>query len=142
MGRALRYLLDTNVFIEILDDGASRLTERVRAAANRSEIGLSVLVLAELSLGVARGAGHGWGHMELEILDQHLPHVAFDGAAARRYGWLAGKLLDEGTPIGEFDTLIAASALSTGLTLVTHNRKHFDRVPGLRVEDWQAEEQG
>jgi len=43
------------------------------------------------------------------------------------------------TPIGEIDTQIAAHAVAEGLTLVTHNTRHFDQVPGLRIEDWVAE---
>ena len=44
-------------------------------------------------------------------------------------------LLDTGTPIGVEDTMVAAHALALGLTLVTHNVKHFGRIPRLRVED-------
>ena len=39
-------------------------------------------------------------------------------------------------PIGILDTMIAAHALQLGLTLVTHNQKHFRRVRGLEVVDW------
>jgi tRNA(fMet)-specific endonuclease VapC len=56
--------------------------------------------------------------------------------AARRYGRLAASLLDRGSPIGVENTMIAAHALSRRLTLVTHHCKHFEIVPGLRVEDW------
>ena len=62
--------------------------------------------------------------------------LSFDGNAAQRYGRLAAALLDDGAPIGVEDTMIAAHAISAGCTLVTHNRKDFERVSGLRVEDW------
>jgi tRNA(fMet)-specific endonuclease VapC len=73
---------------------------------------------------------------ELDALYTGLEVIAYDLEAARRYGRLAAMLLDEGVPIGVEDTMIAAQALSRGLTLVTHNRKHFDRVRSLRLEDW------
>ena len=62
--------------------------------------------------------------------------LAYDLDAARRYGRLAAVLLDQGVPIGVEDTMVAAHALSRGLILVTHNRRHFERVKGLHVEDW------
>jgi len=43
-----------------------------------------------------------------------------------------------GTPIGAYDVLIAGQALERNLILVTHNAGEFERVPGLRLEDWQA----
>jgi tRNA(fMet)-specific endonuclease VapC len=73
---------------------------------------------------------------ELDALYSGLEVLAYDVEAARRYGRIAAALLDEGVPIGVEDTMVAAHALSHGLVLVTHNRKHFERVAGLRVEDW------
>jgi predicted nucleic acid-binding protein len=47
-------------------------------------------------------------------------------------------LIPNGLPIGEMDTSIAAHALAENLILLTHNTRHFERVPGLRVQDWIA----
>ena len=49
---------------------------------------------------------------------------------------MASALAKRGEPIGTFDTLIAAHALSLGLTLVTNNAKHFQRVGGLKTANW------
>ncbi len=57
-------------------------------------------------------------------------------AVARRYGRLAAHLRAEGEPIGQMDTLIAAHAIELGLTLVSHNQAHFQRVPELTLVDW------
>ena len=62
--------------------------------------------------------------------------VAFDQAAAGRFGVVAAVLARGGEPIGTFDTLIAAHALSLRLTFVTNNTRHFTRVPGLMIENW------
>ena len=57
-------------------------------------------------------------------------------AAAQRYGELRAHLERQGTPIGPLDQQIAAHALALGITLVTNNLREFDRVPGLRLENW------
>lgn len=51
-------------------------------------------------------------------------------------GKLSAQLTKTGTPIGTMDTMIAATCLATGQTLVTRNAKHFEKIPGLRVETW------
>lgn len=62
--------------------------------------------------------------------------LPFDEAAAETYGSLRARLEAEGTPLAEPDTRIASIALAHRLTLVTGNVRHFDRVPGLGVENW------
>jgi tRNA(fMet)-specific endonuclease VapC len=64
--------------------------------------------------------------------------LPFDDAAAEIAGRVRAGLDRAGTPIGPYDLLIAAIALAHDLTLVTHNRREFGRVPGLRTEDWEA----
>ena len=60
----------------------------------------------------------------------------FDENAAEEYGRLRAYLEAQGTPIGHPDTQIAAIALANDLTVVTGNVRHFQRVPGLAVENW------
>ena len=64
--------------------------------------------------------------------------MPFDAAAAERFGAVAAALSRRGVPIGAFDTLIAAHALAMDAAIVTHDRRHFDRVPGLQVVDWHG----
>jgi tRNA(fMet)-specific endonuclease VapC len=59
--------------------------------------------------------------------------LGFDLACAQEFGRLQAQLKDDGTPIGDVDTLIAATALRHGLTVVTADDRHFQRVPGLRI---------
>jgi predicted nucleic acid-binding protein len=68
-----------------------------------------------------------------------LPCLSWTQEAADVYGVLRDSHRRLGTPIGEIDTQIAAQALAEGLSLVTHNTRHFDKVPGLALEDWMAE---
>jgi tRNA(fMet)-specific endonuclease VapC len=62
--------------------------------------------------------------------------VPFDETCAAEFGAVASELADRGSPIGEFDALIAAHAIVLEVTLVTNNVKHFNRIRGLKVENW------
>jgi tRNA(fMet)-specific endonuclease VapC len=95
----------------------------------------SSVVVGELELGAAR-RGSRKLRRELDGLYTGLQVLPYDVDAARYYGRLSARLFDDGIPIGVEDTMVAAHALSRRLTLVTHNRQHFERVKGLRVEDW------
>lgn len=70
------------------------------------------------------------------VLGSDLTVLPLDAAAARRYGILRAHLERNGTPIGDADMRIAAIALAHGLTVITGNARHFQRVPGLAVENW------
>ncbi len=93
-----------------------------------------IAVVGELEMGVAKRRSRKL-RRELDAFYSGIEVLAYDVEAARRYGRLAAVLLDDGVPIGVEDTMVAGHALSRGLTLVTHNLKHFERVKGLRVED-------
>ena len=66
------------------------------------------------------------------------PVLEFDEEDARHAGEVRAHLAVKGTPIGPYDVLIAGQARARKLTLVTHNTTEFQRVPGLKVEDWKA----
>ncbi len=127
------FLLDTDTISFALRGEGSVGSELRRRLP--SEVCTSSVVVGELELGVAR-RGSRKLRRELDGFDSGLEVLSYDVEAARRYGRLAAALLDDGVRIGVEDTMVAAHALSRGLTLVTHNRKHFERVKGLRVEDW------
>lgn len=129
----MRYLLDTDT-ISFALRGTGAVAARLRSRAP-AEVCTSAVVVGELELGVAR-RGSRKLRRGLDGLYLGLEVLPYDFEAARRYGRLAAALLDAGVPIGVEDTMVAAHALSRGLTLVTHNYKHFERVKGLRVEDW------
>ena len=63
----------------------------------------------------------------------------FDAAAAEVFGSVRAWLAAQGTPIGPYDTQIAAHAMTLGITLVSNNTRGYSRVPGLRVENWAAD---
>ena len=132
----MRYLLDTNAISVWARRGNAGLAERV-LAVSPSELCTSVLVEHELLFGFALKPG-----MRIEEPVRHLlgliQILPFDSAAAALAAQVRSRLSQKGTPIGPYDILIAATALVHDLSLVTHNVREFQRVEGLRVEDWTA----
>jgi len=129
------YLLDTNICIYLIKRRPPQVLERFRRCAV-GDIGLSTMTLAELQYGVAKSLFPAQNQQALDAFTLPLEVVAFDAAAAVAYGPVRAALERQGTPIGALDLLIAAHALSLGVTLVTNNPREFSRVSGLRVENW------
>ena len=100
-----------------------------------SEVCISSVTLAELRYGADKRRSRKL-HRLIDAFIEAVAVLPLDRAAADRFGPVAASLARRGIPIGTFDTLIAAHALALGLTLVTNNTKHFDRVGGLAVENW------
>ncbi len=100
-----------------------------------SEICISSITLSELRY----GAEHRKSQKLHELISAFAANVGvmpFDDTCADHFGRLASELARRGSPIGEFDALIAAHATALAVTLVTNNVKHFSRVAGLTVENW------
>lgn len=131
----MRWMLDTNICIALIRLRPPRLLRRLQAKAV-GQVGISSMVLAELSFGVARSAHREANRAALEEFLLPLEIAPFDAASARCYGPLRASLAMSGTPIGPLDNLIAAHALALDAVLVTSNVREFRRVAGLRVENW------
>jgi len=130
----LTYMLDTNICIYVMKDRPEGLRARFRAAA--SSVCISTVVLAELQFGAEKSAARS---KSLEAVEDFLAQVTvlpFDHDAAVHYGQLRAELECAGTPCGLHDTQIGAHARSQSLIVVTNNRREFDPMPGLRVENW------
>lgn len=133
----MKYLLDTNACIRILNNSSPNLVKRLRQH-EPAEITLCSVVKAELLHG-ARKSTHV--SENLKVLRQFFatfPSVAFDDSCAERYGIIRAELEQQGTPIGPNDLMIASIAQNHGLVLVSHNVREFSRVEGLQLEDWEA----
>ena len=100
-----------------------------------SQLCISSITLAELRYG-ADAKGSRKLHGLIATFIESVGVLPFDQAAADQFGPVANALAKRGEPIGTFDTLIAAHALSCRLTLVTNNTKHFQRVAGLKLANW------
>jgi tRNA(fMet)-specific endonuclease VapC len=126
-------MLDTNT-VSFALRGQGEVAERIRQH-RPSELCMSAITVAELRYGADK-RGSRRLHELIDTLTASLLPVDFDIAAAAHFGRLASALARRGAPIGDFDTLIAAHAMSLSMTLVTNNAKHFGRVAGLACEDW------
>ena len=132
----MRYLLDTNAIIALLNDTTSPIARRVRRHAPR-DFGVSALVIHELYDGAFKSQRVEQNVARVDALQFSV--LEFDEEDARQAGQIRAQLASKGTPIGPYDVLIAGQARARELTLVTHNTSEFQRVPGLRVEDWKRQ---
>ena len=131
----MRYLLDANAVIALLNDTTSPIARRVRRHSPR-DIGVSVVVIHELYYGAFKSQRVEKNVSRVDALQ--FPVVEFDQEDARQAGKIRALLASKGTPIGPYDVLIAGQAKARNLTLVTHNTTEFLRVSGLKVEDWKG----
>jgi tRNA(fMet)-specific endonuclease VapC len=132
----VKYLLDTNVCVDFLNRRYPRVTERIRSSSPE-DLYLSSVVVAELRYGADRSERRRQNHERLDVLTDEIQCLDFDLAAARVYGHIRSILEAEGAPIGPYDMMIAAHALSQELILVTDNEREFRRISGLEIENWR-----
>jgi len=90
----------------------------------------------ELIYGAEKSSNSERNLTAVEGLAARLEVLTYDRNAAAHTGQLRVELARLGTPICPFDQMIAGHARSQGLIIVTNNRREFERVPGLRSEDW------
>lgn len=132
------YLLDTNVVSDFIKGRHEGLMVRMRSEMFNHAVAISAITLAEVRFGQSRMQADDKRRPQIDRLLAQLPTLDWTADAAEVYGPLKSHLQSIGRPIGEIDTQIAAHALAEGLTLVTHNTRRFEAVPGLKWEDWMA----
>jgi len=128
-----QYMLDTDS-VSFALRGYGRVAARL-LEHRPSELCISSVTLAELRFGAEARRSRKL-HRLITTFVESVGVVPFDQPAADRFATVAVSLARRGEPIGTFDTLMAAHALSLGLTFVTNNTQHFGRVTGLRTENW------
>ena len=133
----LRYLIDTNICIDVARRRYPRLSVRL-ASCEIGVIAMSVITLGELRVGAERSARRDEVHETIDALLHRIPAMGLTEEVARHYGQIRAHLAANGQIIGSNDLWIGAHALALGVTLVTSNIREFVRIPDLRVEDWAA----
>ena len=131
----MRYLLDTNTCIYIIKRSPAHVYERFKRL-KIGDVGISAITYCELQFGVANSAKPERNLLALTEFLGPIDVLDFPSPAAPTYGSIRAHLQRAGTPIGNYDLLLAAHAIHLGLTLVTNNTKEFSRVPDLRIENW------
>jgi tRNA(fMet)-specific endonuclease VapC len=131
----MMYMLDTNMCIYLIKRRPPAVLERFQAHVP-GEILVSSITVAELHYGVEKSRHQEQNRNALELFLGPLQVADFDAEGAQHAGNIRATLERLGTPIGSYDLLIAGHARSLDMILVTNNTGEFDRVPGLRVENW------
>ena len=130
----LKYMLDTNIANYVIKIRPMEVLEIFNRNVGRMCI--SSITLAELMHGVEKSAKPEHNLQQVEDFVSRLTVLEYGNKAAAHYGDMRAVLERKGTPIGVNDLHITGHARSEGLTLVTNNFKEFERVAGLRLENW------
>jgi len=138
----MTHLLDTNACVDYLRSPGESRIHHMLARTPPGSVVLCSVVKAELFYGAQRSRNSKENLAKVKRFLNRFTSLPFDDKAAEVYGQIRSTLESQGTPIGPNDLMIAAIALANGVTLVTHNAAEFQRAPALKIEDWQAGDQG
>ena len=130
----LKYMLDTNIVIYTIKNRPERVREVFKR--HSGQMAISAVTFGELIYGAERSSQPERNLNDIEGMIARLEVLPFDELAAAHFGQLRAELARAGTPIGPYDQMIAGHARALGLVLVTNNFDEFERVPGLRIENW------
>ena len=129
-----RYMLDTNIISDLIQNPQGRAARRI-AKIGEDSVCTSIIVAAELHYGCAKSGSKRLAKAIEDLLGE-IDVLPFEAPADADYGEIRAALEAAGTPIGGNDLLIAAHARALGATIVTANRQEFQRVRGLKMENW------
>lgn len=133
------YLIDTDILIAMLRDRGDTTGLRSRALrVGLDNCYVSAVSLAELYSGAYRmNSERGLHEVEfIKTIFKMLPFGSSGTDDSVAFGSNKSLLSGSGTPLDDMDLLIGSSALANGMVMVSHNTKHFSRIPGLLLEDW------
>ncbi len=132
----MTYLLDTNICIYIINEQPVQVVQRL-IQAGRESLAISTVTVAELAFGIAKSKRES-SRPKLENFLSQFPILDWNQDAAWVYGNVRKTLEGKGQRIGERDLLLACQALALDATMVTNNTREFERVEGLKLENWVA----
>lgn len=129
------YLLDTNICIYIIKKKPADVLKTLKTKS-KNDIYISSITIAELEYGIAKSYFPEKNKIALIEFLSLFNILSFDDNDAVDFGEIKKELEKKGKIIGPMDLLIAAQAKSKKLFLVTNNTKEFERVEGLKIENW------
>jgi tRNA(fMet)-specific endonuclease VapC len=130
----MKFALDTNTMIYFFK-GIGNVSNHLLAVPP-NEIAVPAIVLFELEVGIAKSSSPRKRKTQLQEFISLVGIIPFGQTEAGCAADIRVKLEKQGIPIGPYDMLIAASAVAQNCTLVTHNVNEFERIEGLKIEDW------
>lgn len=128
-------MLDTNICIYLIKRKPLHVIDQLRTF-EPGDVAVSSITVAELQYGVSKSNQRERNRVALAEFLSPLEVLPFDENASGHYGDIRCDLEKMGNVIGSMDLLIAAHARSLSLTLITNNIREFQRVPGLRADNW------
>lgn len=132
----MNYFLDTNIIIYALKDPNSKVWGKLKKTPSMC-ISIPDIVLAEIEYGCRKSNNYKKNKEQYDKFTLSFNSYPFCGRKTREaYGKIRSDLEKIGKPIGNNDALIAATVISEGGILVTHNTKEFSRIKDLKIEDW------
>jgi tRNA(fMet)-specific endonuclease VapC len=131
----MKYLLDTNICIYLINSRSEKLVKKFRSCQPEN-LAVSAITVAELRFGADNSHAVQRNNLALDQFLIPLEIINFDDRAATSYGILRSELEKKGHPIGPLDTLIAAQAIAHDLVVVSNNMREFGRIKALKSENW------
>ena len=128
------YLIDTDTIIYNLK-GNEAVKENLKRHLE-DPLKISVITLMELYFGAYKSEKVGVNLAKVRTLENTFEIIETNKNSAETYGMLKASLEESGTPLDDFDLIIASCALAYNLTLVTNNTKPFNRIEGLKLTNW------
>jgi tRNA(fMet)-specific endonuclease VapC len=131
----IRYLLDTNICIYLIKKHPPEVLARFQQTQLK-QLHISTITVFELYFGIEKNNSQQRNLTALENFIAPLMLVDFSVESAKKAAKIRSILQKQGTPIGAYDLQIAAIAVAENMTLLTNNVREFERVKGLKLENW------
>ncbi len=132
----MEYMLDTDICIYLIRKKPASVIKKLNSLPNEA-IGLSIISIFELQFGVEKSQHHKQSQTALTHFREPIQHIlTVDRQVAERAAMIRAELQKKGTPIASYDVLIAATALTQDVILVSNKPKEFEHVEGLMLENW------
>lgn len=130
----MHYLIDTNIIIYRLKDMGNVNANFLNN--NKSQMSLSVISYGELVFGAKKSKAVEKNLKTVNAIKKIFPLIDVTSKIMDVFGEIKAYTQKTGKPVDDMDLLIASTAIANDFTLVTHNMKHFENIPNLKLEDW------
>ena len=131
----MRYLIDTNICVYAINNRPPQVRRRL-LDCSPVDVAISSVCVAEMEYGAAKSMAPERNSKALKVFCSNFQTLPFNDFDAEAFGYIRADLERRGCVIGPYDMQIAAQALTRNLILVTNNVREFERIPGLRIENW------
>ena len=130
----MHYLIDTNILIYSLKNMGSVNANLQKY--QKEPMSISVISYGELVFGAQKSQQIQKNLQTVETIKTIFPIENIDSDVMDVFGELKAQLQKTGKPVDDMDLLIGSTAIANDMALVTHNTKHFENIPGLKLVDW------